>query len=84
MAYRITLVGNASYRWILRIRQILGEPYDVTVIAGPTTWGPPQQYEQQQQAQQDQQHEDEQQNQQQEEERTVTVQEPTLTVEAHK
>ena len=83
MAYRITKVGNPSYKWHMPIREMLGEPYDVTVI-GPTTWGPPQQYEKQQQAQQDQQHEDEQHNQQQEEEPTVTVQGPTLTVEAHK
>ena len=83
MVYRITVVGNPSYRWLMRIRQTLGEPYDVTVI-GPTTWGPPQQYEQQQQAQQEQQHEDEQQNQQQEEEPTVRVEGPTLTVEAYK
>ena len=80
MVYRITLVGNPSYRWLSRIRQTLGEPYDVTVIAGHHVTV----IEQQQQAQQDQQHEDEQQNQQQEEEPTVTVREPTLTVEAEK
>ena len=71
MVYRITVVGNPSYKWLTRIRQNFGEPYDVTII--PPAWQPPQN-EQQPQAQQEQQHEDEQQdNQQQEEEPNITV-----------